>query len=49
MVACRAPQERLQLLGRPRFLLHLRDRSQSWRVGDEGDVAWDESVADGVG
>ena len=38
----------LQLLGGPGLLLDLGDRPQPRCVGDEGDVAGDETAADGV-
>ncbi len=42
-------QERLELLGGPGVLLDLRDRPQSWCVGDDRGVSRDEPAAHGVG
>ena len=42
-----APQEGLQLLRVPSSLLGLRDGTQFWGVGEEGDVAGDESGSGG--
>ena len=43
------PQERLELLGGPCLLLDPGDGTEPAGVGDEGDVAGDESSAGGSG
>ena len=42
------PKEGAELLGGPARLLDLGDGTLTWGVGDEGDVAGDESAAHGV-
>jgi hypothetical protein len=44
-VPCSGSQERLEFLGGPRRLIDPGDRPQGWSVGDQRDVAGDESAA----